>query len=62
MNRRTTVLLALIWMGFCFAVGVSASGSHDPISILGNSDFTVENGVVAGSGTTEDPYIIAGWR
>ena len=62
MNRRTTVLLALIWMGFCFAVGVSASGSHDPISILGNSDFTVENGVVAGSGTTEDPYIIAGWE
>lgn len=62
MNRRTTVLLALIWMGFCFAVGVSASGSHDPISILGNSDFTVENGVVSGSGTTEDPYLIAGWE
>ena len=62
MNRRTTVLLALIWMGFCFAVGVSASGLHDPISILGNSDFTVENGVVAGSGTIEDPYLIAGWE
>lgn len=62
MNRRTTVLLALMWVGFCFAVGVSASDSHDPISILGNSDFTVENGVLAGNGTTEDPYLIAGWE
>jgi len=49
-------------MGFCFVVGVFAGGSHDPITILGNSDFTVENGVVSGSGTTEDPYLIAGWE
>jgi len=62
MKKRTPVLLALIWVGFCFAVGASASNSHDPISILGNSDFTVENGVVAGSGTAEDPYLIAGWE
>jgi len=62
MEKRTPVLLALIWVGFCFAVGASASNSHDPISILGNSDFTVENGVVAGSGTAENPYLIAGWE
>lgn len=29
---------------------------------MGNADFTVSNGVVAGSGTSTDPYIIAGWQ
>lgn len=62
MKRMTSVLLVLVWAGLCFAVSVLAGGPHDPISILGNSDFTVENGVVAGSGTAEDPYIIAGWE
>jgi len=34
---------------------------HDPIMIVGNDDFTAANGVVAGSGTADDPYIIEGW-
>jgi hypothetical protein len=34
--------------------------SHDPIYINGNSGFTAANGVVAGSGTAGDPYIIEG--
>jgi parallel beta-helix repeat protein len=34
---------------------------HDPIVIYGDEDFTSENGVVGGSGTAEDPYIIEGW-
>lgn len=39
------------------------SGSvRGPISILGNADFTVENGVLGGTGTTDDPYMIAGWE
>jgi parallel beta-helix repeat protein len=33
-----------------------------PISILGDADFTEENGVVGGTGTADDPYIIAGWE
>jgi len=33
-----------------------------PISILGDTDFTTENGVVGGTGTQDDPYIIAGWE
>jgi parallel beta-helix repeat protein len=33
-----------------------------PITILGNADFTAENGVVGGTGTPENPYIIAGWQ
>ncbi len=41
-------------------VGVAAT--HAPITILGNSDFTAANGVVGGSGTPADPYVIAGWE
>ncbi len=33
-----------------------------PISIVGDGDFTSENGVVGGSGTPDDPYIIEGWE
>ncbi len=33
-----------------------------PIVILSDEDFTPENGVVGGSGTPDDPYVISGWR
>ena len=33
----------------------------EPIYILSDDDFTAENGVVGGSGTPDDPYVIAGW-
>ena len=36
--------------------------SHSPISISSDSDFTSVNGVLKGSGTSGDPYIIAGWN
>ncbi|MEM3525732.1 MAG: NosD domain-containing protein, partial [Thermoplasmata archaeon] len=32
-----------------------------PIRINSDADFTLENGVVGGSGTSTDPYIIDGW-
>jgi len=35
--------------------------AHNVIRINSNSDFTSENGVVGGSGTKDDPYIISGW-
>ena len=35
---------------------------RDPILIVGNDNFTPANGVVAGSGTAEDPYIIENWN
>ena len=38
-----------------------SNGSHPPIYINGNDDFTHENGVTGGSGTEEDPYIIENW-
>ncbi len=35
--------------------------THDPIYIVGNDNFTSANGVVGGTGTKDDPYIIEGW-
>jgi parallel beta-helix repeat protein len=36
--------------------------AHGPISINGNGGFTNGSGVVWGSGTASDPYIIEGWE
>lgn len=52
------VLLSVL----CLAVIGLAGTVRGPIVILGNRDFTAENGVIAGSGTAGDPYIIAGWE
>ena len=35
---------------------------HKPISIDGDDDFTADNGVIAGNGTVENPFIIANWN
>lgn len=40
----------------------SAYSSHAPIFIVGDDDFTAENGVTGGTGTASDPYIIEGWE
>ncbi|MEN3010428.1 MAG: NosD domain-containing protein [Candidatus Bipolaricaulaceae bacterium] len=57
--RRVWLLLAAVGL----AVGGLAQGwsPRDPIYIHGDKAFTWENGVVKGSGTPEDPYIIEGW-
>jgi parallel beta-helix repeat protein len=36
--------------------------SRGPIDINGNAGFTTQNGVIAGSGTPSDPYVIGGWE
>ncbi len=62
--RRATMILCGAVLLVLFAVGGSAEGDllpHPPIEIIGNTGFTVENGVVGGSGTNEDPYLIEGW-
>ena len=43
------------------AVAGQAPVAHEPISIVSDEGFTAENGVVAGDGTADDPYVIAGW-
>src|SRR5437016_11044161 len=40
----------------------SAAQSHSPITINGNAGFTAANGVISGSGTASDPYVIGGWE
>ena len=35
---------------------------REPIFIYGNSGFCAANGVISGSGTQYDPYVIAGWH
>lgn len=55
------VLLSLLGVVLCGALALPQWVPHDPIYIYGDDDFTWENGVVGGSGTPEDPYIIEGW-
>ncbi|MBU1158587.1 MAG: right-handed parallel beta-helix repeat-containing protein [Candidatus Thermoplasmatota archaeon] len=35
---------------------------REPISIASDDEFTEENGVIGGSGTEGDPYVISGWE
>lgn len=35
---------------------------HEPIYIHGNLEFTAENGVVGGDGSSATPYLISGWN
>jgi parallel beta-helix repeat protein len=57
--------MTLLFLSVASLAIVSLGGAAEtrgPISILGNSDFTAENGVVSGTGTANDPYVIAGWE
>jgi len=47
--------------GYPLHAGVSSYTYHAPINIDGNGGFTNASGVVWGSGTTSDPFIIEGW-
>ncbi|MBN1861367.1 MAG: right-handed parallel beta-helix repeat-containing protein [Candidatus Thermoplasmatota archaeon] len=48
-------------VGVSYQIASLGSGNHAPIQIIGNDQFTIENGVTGGSGTEEDPYIIENW-
>lgn len=67
-GRRTTVVVCLILFSFVsgtlgfLSLNVSALTPHDEIVIDGDNDFIPANGVVRGSGTPTDPYIIEGWE
>ncbi|MFH1609566.1 MAG: NosD domain-containing protein [Candidatus Bipolaricaulota bacterium] len=52
--------IAILLVGAAFTVGTAAE--RGPIVVLSDADFTAENGVIAGSGTVEDPYLIVGWQ
>ncbi len=56
-----SVWVGAILLGLALAAWAQGWAPHDPIYIHGDAAFTWENGVVKGSGTAEDPYIIEGW-
>ena len=65
MRIRALVGVACVFVLFSGLVAVAAGtalSDHAPIVIGSNYEFTPENGVVAGSGKVDDPYIISGWK
>ncbi|MEM2394047.1 MAG: right-handed parallel beta-helix repeat-containing protein [Candidatus Bathyarchaeia archaeon] len=42
-------------------IPVEALNTRERIRITSNEEFTPANGVIGGSGTQEDPYVIEGW-
>jgi parallel beta-helix repeat protein len=72
MNRKFVVLSVFVFVllntilsGTDIAVKTSVenmiAGGYPPIRIIGNDQFTSENGVSGGNGTVDDPYIIEDW-
>jgi len=62
-----TVTAALLLAGVGLISGQADNSvgcwvDRETIYIYGDCDFSFENGVVAGCGTAESPYIIEGWR
>ena len=61
------VIVALFTSSLAFVLTsipskTTAFNLRAPIFIMSDTEFTAENGVVAGSGTVNDPYVIAGWE
>lgn len=54
---RALALITVVALG---SAGLAAP--HAPIVIASDADFTRENGVMTGSGTPDDPYVISGWE
>lgn len=55
------IIAAVAWIAVQSAEHTPKYVTHKPISITGNGEFTEANGVVGGSGTPSDPYVIEGW-
>lgn len=69
MGRKVALVMATMVFAVVSVVlvgGQSNGGllwwrAHEPIYIFGNAAFTLQNGVVSGSGSADDPYVIQGW-
>jgi len=58
--RNAIVFVIVMAVGAAFACG-QGWAPRGPIYIYGDTQFTWENGVLRGTGTAEDPYVIEGW-
>ncbi len=69
MGRKIALVAAVLVIGVASVVLMGGEsnngylwwGNHSPIYIAGDNDFTAANGVISGSGSIGDPYVIAGW-
>ena len=69
MGRKVALIMATVVFAVVSVVLVGGEPNggllwwraHEPIYIFGNDGFTSKNGVVSGSGSADDPYIIEGW-
>ncbi|MGQ0536730.1 MAG: right-handed parallel beta-helix repeat-containing protein [Methanobacteriota archaeon] len=70
MRRRASVRLLFLVLavaptllsGFAPTAGAISYSARAPITITSDAGFTAANGVVSGSGTLLDPYVISGWH
>lgn len=65
MRRVNLLAVAALFAALIVGVGYAQTSTltpHAPIYISGNAAFTPANGVVSGSGTMADPYIIERWE
>ena len=61
-SPRPILILAALVVASLAPVGPAAAFTpHAPILVVGNADLTAANGVVSGSGSPADPFIIEGW-
>ena len=72
-QKELAVIIILLFVGTSIIPSVAQNiseksplilnlgGNHAPIRIIGNEEFTTENGVTGGIGTENDPYIIENW-
>lgn len=58
--RKVMVVLLALAVGAVLGWG-QGWVARGPIYIYGDAQFTWENGVLKGTGTPEDPYVIEGW-
>ena len=56
-----TIILTIL-LGVAVAASCEDACDRKPIEIASDYEFTAENGVVSGSGSVDDPYIIEGWK
>jgi len=55
------ILAAISILAFSGEGIVHAGSPHAPILITSDDGFTSDSGVVSGSGTSDNPYLISGW-
>lgn len=70
MKRKLTAIVVVIVIAVSAISAIAAywlvtkpdANAHSPIDIWSDAGFTKENGVISGTGSAPDPYIIEGWK